>query len=82
MSQFGIGVAVDQMKRFGQRVRRAGWNGKGMYLEHIMGATILDGTGEGTSTLPFVVMSTAQGDFVPWLCSQTDLLAEDWEIAE
>ena len=24
---------------------------------------------------------TAQGDLVPWLCSQTDLLASDWELA-
>jgi hypothetical protein len=33
-------------------------------------------------TLPYVYMSTAQGDLVPWLCSQTDLLATDWEIVE
>jgi hypothetical protein len=28
-----------------------------------------------------VVMRTADGEFVPWLCSQTDLLARDWEVA-
>jgi hypothetical protein len=26
------------------------------------------------------MMCTASGEFVPWLCSQTDLLAEDWEL--
>ena len=32
-------------------------------------------------TLPYIYMSTAQGDLVPWLASQTDLLSEDWEVA-
>jgi hypothetical protein len=30
--------------------------------------------------LPYVMMRTAGGEFVPWLCSQTDLLAIDWGI--
>ena len=30
----------------------------------------------------YVAMKTAQGNVVPWLASQTDLLAEDWYIAE
>lgn len=74
MNSDGIGWAVKQM-RDGQRVRRAGWNGKGMWLalqvpdEH------------SKMTLPYVYMSTAQGTLVPWLCSQTDLLAVDWELA-
>ena len=29
-----------------------------------------------------VDMKTADGYVVPWLCSQTDLLATDWEVAE
>jgi hypothetical protein len=31
-------------------------------------------------TLPYVYMKTVLGDLVPWLCSQTDLLADDWVI--
>jgi hypothetical protein len=27
---------------------------------------------------PYLMMWTAQEDFVPWVASQTDLLAEDW----
>jgi len=27
-----------------------------------------------------VDMKTADGQIVPWLCSQTDMLAEDWEL--
>lgn len=68
---FDIGSAV-AMLRGGSRVARQGWNGKGMWLE-------LQRPGAGNlMTLPFVSMRTAQGETVPWLCSQTDLLAQDW----
>ncbi|MBD5088786.1 MAG: DUF2829 domain-containing protein [Clostridiales bacterium] len=29
-----------------------------------------------------MAMKTAQGNVVPWLASQTDVLAEDWVIVE
>lgn len=62
--------------RAGQRLRRAGWNGKGMWVE-------LQVPDKGSKmTLPYIFMRTAQGDLVPWLASQTDMLAEDWELAE
>lgn len=85
-----IGQAVRWMKE-GRRVCRAGWNGKGMWLSHVEGRDWgcafanhpMDGTEGGTITqpsLPFIVMRTAPGPLVPWLCSQTDLLATDWEV--
>ena len=69
----GIGWAVKELQN-GRRVARSGWNGKNMYLE-------LQTPDDDNSrmTLPYVSMKTAQGDLVPWLCSQTDLLATDWE---
>ena len=30
----------------------------------------------------YIAMKTAQGNVVPWLASQTDMLAEDWIIIE
>lgn len=70
---FGIGKAV-RLMRDGEAVTRRGWNGKGMYIA-------LQRPGRtGQMSLPFVYMKTAQGDLVPWLCSQTDLLAEDYEV--
>lgn len=33
-------------------------------------------------TLPYIFITTVQGDRVPWLASQTDLLAEDWLLLE
>lgn len=69
-----IGWAVKELQN-GERVRREGWNGKGMWLE------LQKPDEHSKMTLPYVFMSTAQGDLVPWLCSQTDLLATDWEEA-
>jgi hypothetical protein len=86
----GIGWAIDMMKA-GGRVTRAGWNGKGMYLAYQAGypagipinANTARATGlpEGTVCrfLPYIMMRTADGSFVPWLASQTDLLSDDWE---
>ena len=70
-----IGWAVKQLWN-GSKVRRRGWNGKGMHLE----LQVPDA--HSKMTLPYVFMFTAQGDRVPWLCSQADLLAIDWEFAE
>lgn len=72
--QFGIGKALEYM-RDGRAVARAGWNGRGMWLR-------LQVPDAGSKmSLPYVYMRTAQGGLVPWLCSQTDLLADDWELA-
>lgn len=60
----------------GFSVRRAGWNGKGMWLK----LQIPDA--HSKMTLPYIYMSTAQGDLVPWLASQTDMLSEDWEVLD
>jgi Protein of unknown function (DUF2829) len=70
-----IGWAIKQLQ-LGNRVVRSGWNGKGMWIE----LQVPDANSK--MTLPYVYMSTAQSDLVPWLCSQTDLLATDWELAE
>lgn len=68
-----IGEAVSAMWN-GDKVGRAGWNGKGMYLE----LQVPDANSK--MSLPYVFMFTACKNRVPWLCSQTDLLAEDWEV--
>lgn len=58
----------------GRRVMRKGWNGKGMWLE-------LERPAPGSKmTLPYIYMKTADNNLVPWLASQTDLLAEDWYL--
>jgi len=70
-----FGEAIEGMRR-GYRVTRAGWNGKGMW-------TAIQVPDEHSKmTLPYIYMRTAQGDLVPWLASQADMLASDWEVAE
>jgi hypothetical protein len=73
--RMNIGEAVQSLKE-GHKVSRAGWNGKGMWLE------LQTPDAHSKMSLPYVYMSTAQGDLVPWLCSQTDLLADDWGVVQ
>lgn len=70
----GIGWAVKQLQH-GFRVRRRGWNGLRQYLELQLPDR------DSKMTLPYVYITTVQGYRVPWLCSQTDLLSFDWEVA-
>jgi hypothetical protein len=66
-----FGWALDQL-RAGKRVSRNNWNGPGQYLE----LQVPDG--HSKMTLPYIYIKTVQGDLVPWLASQTDMLASDW----
>lgn len=61
------------------RVARAGWNG--MWLVLVKDADLDNGPSSviGMEFLPWIGMKTADNTFVPWLCSQTDMLADDWE---
>lgn len=66
----------------GAKIYREGWNGKGMFLFLISGNSWeftcdVDGV-DSLDTLPFICMKTADGKLVPWLASQTDVLADDW----
>lgn len=76
-----FGLALESLKS-GAKVYREGWNGKGMFLRLIPagGYSILSSITEGHihPLLPFIGMKTADNCFVPWLASQTDVLAEDW----
>ena len=76
-----FGQAIEAMKR-GDKVSRSGWNGKGLWLE------LQAPDYNSKMTLPYIFMSypsdakTTPGARVPWLASQTDMLAEDWAIVE
>jgi Protein of unknown function (DUF2829) len=62
--------------RAGGKVSRSGWNGKGMWLA----LQVPDVNSK--MSLPYVYMKTADNHLVPWLCSQTDLLAQDWDAVD
>ncbi len=71
----------------GHKVARSGWNGKDMFIFLVQGSTfivnrppLLGIYPEGTEVNyhAHIDMKTADGMVVPWLCSQTDMLADDW----
>lgn len=82
-----FGQAIEALKS-GKRVARTGWNGKGMWLEIVQGDYYNPNSNDasmfalGYTKLPWTGMKTADDCFVPWLASQTDILAEDWQIVE
>lgn len=87
-SNFGFAI---QILKQGKKVARSGWNGKGMYLflvgsdmsvPGIGGWTFTNGVNDNMACLPFIAMKTVDDKAVPWLASQTDMLAEDWLIVE
>lgn len=80
MEPRGIGWAIKQLWN-GDRVRRDGWNGKGMWL------ALQRPDANSKMTLPYIYIEYPEGhpaypngSRVPWLASQTDILATDWDV--
>lgn len=65
--------ALDAL-RAGDRVTRAGWNGAGQWI------ALQVPDAHSKMTRPYLYISTVDGDLVPWAPSQTDVLAEDWQL--
>ena len=88
ITAMSFGHAIHALKA-GKRVCRAGWNGKGMFLYLVAGSQFavnrppLLGIYEAGTEIdyrPHIDMRDAEGKCVPWLASQTDMLADDWMI--
>ena len=84
-----FGFAVQAM-RAGMKLARAGWNGKGMFVYYVPPNSYPPTTQVarqffGGGSVPYreyLAMKTVDDEVVPWLASQTDILAEDWGIVE
>jgi len=95
MTRLSFGLALQYLQQ-GKKVARLGWNGKGMWLllvsaneYYINKVGFLpknehdhDWRKRVPQTLPWIGMKTADNCFVPWLASQSDILAEDWLVVE
>ncbi len=74
-----FGEALTSVKQ-GKKIARSGWNGKGMWVE----LQVPDA--HSKMTLPYLYLNypadaqNTPGARVPWLASQTDILAEDWSV--
>jgi len=62
----------------GNYICRRGWNGKGMYIR----IANPDPKDEERTSLPYLQLLTARGQWIPWTVSQADVLAEDWEWSD
>lgn len=56
----------------GRKVARQGWNGRGMWIE------LQRPDEQSKMKRPYLFMSPVGGDLVPWVATQSDLLADDW----
>lgn len=83
-----FGHALEILKG-GACVAREGWNGKGMFLYLVPANAYPAQTGAAKAywgadaKVPYgayIAMKTAQDNVVPWLASQTDVLADDWSV--
>lgn len=69
-----FGWALDQLRN-GRAVTREGWNGRGMWL------ALQVPDERSKMRRPYIYMRPVDGYLVPWVASQTDLLANDWSSA-
>lgn len=81
-----FGMAIEAVKK-GFKIARIGWNGKGVFLLHVSNPDygIINEIGlniPAANILPWIGIKTADNKFVPWLPSQADMLADDWQIVE
>ena len=83
-----FGHAIKLLK-MGYKLARKGWNGKGMFLYYVPAnrytaltdaAKEIAGEDGKVEYGAYIAMKTAQGNVVPWLASQTDVLSDDWNV--
>lgn len=68
-------------------VHRSGWSGQGQFIYYVPEAKYPAITDIAKKTFgkevpygAYIAMKTNENTVVPWLASQTDLLAEDWLV--
>lgn len=69
-----FGLAIEALKT-GQRVARAGWNGKGMWVEYVPAKDF-----SFSELNPHFVIKNTNNSFSTWVPSINDCLADDWQI--
>lgn len=83
-STFDFGEALYHLRQ-GEHVARKGWNGRGIFI------ALQRPNMHSKMTSPYIYIDTtglrtdnpdAPKSCVPWLASQTDMLAEDWMVLD
>lgn len=68
-----FGGALQNLKA-GEKVFRIGWNGPNQWI------ALQSPDANSKMKKPYLYISPVDGELVPWLASQTDLLADDWSV--
>lgn len=76
VSAMTFGDALVMLKE-GKCVCRAGWNGKGMWIEYVHGKDF-----QFSGLLPHFVIKNVNNSFSTWVPSINDCLADDWMVVE
>lgn len=71
-----FGDALKALKD-GKKLARSGWNGKGLYVQYRIAKDH-----EHAIIEPFFVITNKLNSFNTWVPSESDCLAEDWEVVE
>jgi len=88
MEEQDFGWALKALKR-GQAIQRQGWNGKGMFVYHVPAASYPPQTQIAVKAFnggpvpygAYLAIKTAQNNINTWVPSVSDVLADDWQIA-
>lgn len=85
-TKLDFGAALGLLRE-GYRVARGGWNGKGMWIYLVPANSYKAQTeaarrhfGDMVPYREYLAMKTVDNEVVPWLASQTDILAHDWTL--
>lgn len=86
MENLNFSHALDALKQ-GNKIQRAGWNGKGMFVYLVPGGDFPSLTevakeefGETATYEPYLAIKNTKGTVNTWVPSVSDLLADDWEV--
>lgn len=77
-----------ELVQSGKRIARDGWNGRGMFLYYVPAGSYAPSTdiarayfeGNNVPYQPYIAFKTVDETVVPWVPSQTDILARDWTV--
>lgn len=88
--EMSFGHAIEALLA-GKKVTRAGWNGRGMFIYHVPAnaypaqtaiAKAYWGEDAKVPYRAYIAMKTVDEDVQVWTASQTDVLAQDWQVVE
>lgn len=78
INKLEIGLAIASLKK-GAKLTREVWPSTNDRKEWI---ELINPSKDSEMTLPYIYLITIEGDSIPWVASQADILAGDWQIIE